>query len=377
VKRRSTHQSRPIVSLSVRHPSPVRAAFPRARIGYRAGVPPVHTTRVEIDAPAGLVWAILAGLPAYSDWNPSTPHITTDGVPGRWIDLLVCLDDGALIRELVVLRRWTPGEQLRWDRQTGPAWWFRCEHVQQVESLGPGRCCYVVTDTYAGLLAPLFELRDGARFERAAERTAAALKRRAEAFFQGSSPDEDEEHEPLSPAIRDTFLLRGRFVAPPPRPARDEPPDELAQLLAGLGGYDRTITFYQSPSSRLAVSRASWQPCHECGQRIPVDEHWQQGGPGEKNFISAISYVCPHCHATQLGAELRCDPYKNCHVCDAPLGDSHACPRCGMLRYWIVVDCPHCPAKQAVCAPHLGVRCDMYTLECVACGTEFCSLCIC
>lgn len=341
-------------------------------------MPRVHTTRVEIDAPAGLVWDILASLPAYSNWNPSTPHVDTDGVPGHWIDLLVCIDDHTLIRELVVVRRWTHGEQLRWDRQTGPAWWSRCEHVQQVEPLGPERCCYIVTDTYAGLLAPLLELRDGARFERAAERTAAALKRRAEAIFDSSSPhDAEQEHMLLSPEIRDTFVLRGQFVPPPPRPPPDEPPDELAQLLAGYRGYDKAITSYQSPSRRMSVTRSRWQPCHACGQRIPVDAHWQPGGPGQDNFISAISYVCPYCHATQRGNDSRSDPSTNCHVCEAPAGDPRACLRCGMLRDWTIVGCSHCPAKQAVCVPHLDERCDVYILECVACGTAFYSLCIC
>lgn len=348
-------------------------------------MPRVHTTRVEIDAPADLVWTILADLTAYPDWNPSTPNVDTDGVPGHPIDLLTILADGTLLRELVTVRQWTPGELLQWDRRTGPAWWFRCTHAQRIEPLAAERCCYVVTDTYAGLLAPLNELRDGARFERAAERTAAALKRRAEALHPRPSPGPDTQDDPgaddkdhtLSQQVRDTFLLRGQFTPPPPKPRRPELPDKLAQLLASDGGYDRTINSYQSPSPRHAVDKGAWQPCHACGQRIPIREHWRPGGPGQPNFIAAITYVCPYCHATQLGAPSGVDPYDNCHVCDAPLGDAHACPQCGLLRYWTVVGCPYCPARQAVHVPHLGVHCDAYTLECVACGSEFGSLCIC
>ncbi|MEZ4449751.1 MAG: hypothetical protein R3B09_09735 [Nannocystaceae bacterium] len=92
--------------------------------------------------------------------------------------------------------------------------------------------------------------------------------------------------------------------------------------------------------------------------------------------IAAISYVCPRCNATQVGGEASCDDYEACHACKAPL-DALVCTRCELPRGWALVGCPTCGAKQAVHAPHLGSGCDVFNLECVACETSFCSLCIC
>jgi hypothetical protein len=171
-----------------------------------------------------------------------------------------------------------------------------------------------------------------------------------------------KQHASLSQQVRDTFVWRGRFIAPSPYPQADDP----AQPSAGYRGHDATVTPHQSPGRRMADPAANWQPCHACGQHIPVREHWRPGGPGQDNFISAISYVCPYCHATQLGGDRMAFTDTSCHVCDTPLGASPACPRCGMLRSWAVFPCSYCPAEQAVCAPHFEDRCNAHILECVA-----------
>ena len=139
----------------------------------------VYRAKVEIDAPAEQVWAILSDLDRYADWNPFTPKIETTRVVGEPVVLHVSFDAAPPIRQVEILRRWAPGEELRWGMTIGPAWLFRAERTQRVEVLSEARCRYVTEDAFAGLLSPLIELLYGGRVQRGLEAVAAALARTA------------------------------------------------------------------------------------------------------------------------------------------------------------------------------------------------------
>lgn len=132
---------------------------------------------VEIDAAAARVWAILEDLDGYERWNPFTPKVETTRVVGDPIVLHVSFDGAAPIRQVETLRRWAPGEELRWGMTIGPAWLFRAERWQRVEVLGEERCRYVTEDSFAGPLSLLVELLYGARVQRGFDALAAALAR--------------------------------------------------------------------------------------------------------------------------------------------------------------------------------------------------------
>lgn len=142
-----------------------------------------HTYRsaVEIDAPAKRVWAILADLDGYAEWNPFTPKVETTLVIGEPIVLHVSFDGAKPRRQVEILRRWAPGEELRWTMTMGPAWFFRAERIQTVTALGSDRCRYVTEDAFAGLFSPVVELLYGAKVQRGFDALAAGLKRFAEA----------------------------------------------------------------------------------------------------------------------------------------------------------------------------------------------------
>lgn len=347
---------------------------------YPVAVARTVETRVEIDAPAARVWQFLVDVAAYPRWNPWTLRVSGELGPGGTIELLTQFYEvTGPRRELAVIGRWEPGRELQWEVRRGPTWLLRRVRVQRVEPLSTGGCRYLSEDTYHGLLAPAAEWLERGALRRAAERMAAALKQRAEAAPPEqrpevtTEPEEDDKPLIVSQQVRDTFVLRGRFVAPPAAPPSASPPDALAQMLAG---YDRGITTYQSPTRRDPVDKSEWQPCHACARSIPAAIEWRRDVPGAL-VVTSITYVCPRCHATQLGVERHFDRYDACHVCEAPLGDALACPRCGMLRYWTCVACPTCGASQPVLARHLGSHCDVFYLECVECETAYSSLCIC
>jgi hypothetical protein len=140
----------------------------------------VFATRVEIEASAERVWSILTDLDRYGDWNPFTVRIETDFVVGHPIVLHVSFDGEKPRRQVEELRRWAPGEELRWGMTIGPGWFFRAERVQRVEPLGSERCRYVSEDAFAGLFSPVVELLYGAKVQRGFDALGRALERHAE-----------------------------------------------------------------------------------------------------------------------------------------------------------------------------------------------------
>ena len=152
----------------------------RRRPGASSSVATVYATRVDIDAPAERVWSILEDLDRYAEWNPFTVRIETDFVVGHPIVLHVSFDGAKPMRQTEILRRWAPGEELRWSMTIGPAWFFRAERVQRVEVLGPARCRYISEDAFAGLFSPVVELLYGPKVQRGFDALGAALARRAQ-----------------------------------------------------------------------------------------------------------------------------------------------------------------------------------------------------
>jgi hypothetical protein len=139
----------------------------------------VYATRVEIDAPAEQVWAILTDLDAYPSWNPFTVRIETRYVVGTPIVLHVSFDGAQPRRQVETLRRWAPGEELAWDMTIGPAWFFRAQRSQRVEPLGPNRSRYISEDAFAGAFSPIVEALYGAKVQRGFDAMGVALAKRA------------------------------------------------------------------------------------------------------------------------------------------------------------------------------------------------------
>jgi hypothetical protein len=268
-----------------------------------------------------------------------------------------------------LLRHWKkPREELGWDATVGPKWFCRVQRVERIEPLDASRCRYMNQVTFTGMAARIF---DFAQLQGDFDRMAAELARYA---------------KPRSGAdlLDGKFLFRGQFRSNEPLAT----PARAVERSAKPRSYDRLITTMQWSSPGAPVDKSNWRPCHACGVSIPVsvDYRYKRSYVGRRRShtiipTGTITYVCPHCCATQIGAERLHDefntPQTQCHVCEQPLGDSLACPSCGMLQYWTVVGCTTCGARQAVSVPHLTDHCDVYTLQCVACETIYHSLCIC
>ena len=134
---------------------------------------------IEIDAPVERVWAILADLPRYGEWNPFTPRVDGSLSVGKTVMLHVMLGRKPPMRTPEVVSEVEPGRRFSWGRG-GSSRILRASRSQVVEPVGAGRTRYVTADVFAGVLSPLVIAIYGKAVERGFRSVAEALKVRAE-----------------------------------------------------------------------------------------------------------------------------------------------------------------------------------------------------
>ena len=132
--------------------------------------------RIDIDASAERVYAVLADLARYPEWNPVVTRIRgqarvgarvrfrieIDGLPGLSLVARVCVADAA--------------HGFGW--RGGPPGIFTGEHVVRLEALGPDRTRVIHGEDFRGLIAMLMGRGTLARIERAYVRMNEALASR-------------------------------------------------------------------------------------------------------------------------------------------------------------------------------------------------------
>ena len=120
-------------------------------------------TEIEFDGTPEEVWAVLADLPAYAEWNPFIVKI--DGEPRAGSKLEVRMEpegERAMTFRPTVLEA-EPGRELRWLGHLGVPGIFDGEHRWLIEEAGPGRVRFTQSERFGGILVPLLwkKLRDG------------------------------------------------------------------------------------------------------------------------------------------------------------------------------------------------------------------------
>jgi len=142
----------------------------------------IIASTIDIDAPAERVWAILADLSRYGEWNPFTPRIDASLVIGEPVVLHVAMKPGKpLIVQREVCSANDPAKwELGWGLQMGPAFVLRANRIQRLTRLGSERTRYDTSDTFSGLLVPIVMGLYRADIQRGFDGVARALKERAE-----------------------------------------------------------------------------------------------------------------------------------------------------------------------------------------------------
>ena len=137
-------------------------------------------TYIDIQAPASLVWAIVADFGTCGRWNPLIRSVLGRPSAGAEIELRLRTPQGGNVNIRSTVMRSRAPRELRWlDRWSLPGR-LSSERRFRIESLPEGGVRFHHGEQVQGLMAPLLSQRRRMRSESALEGMNTALKQRAE-----------------------------------------------------------------------------------------------------------------------------------------------------------------------------------------------------
>lgn len=139
-------------------------------------------TRIDIDAAAETVWAVLTDLPRHAAWNPTLRAI--DGLAEPGAKLRVTAARRGWARRAIVVRA-EPARALHWAERLLLPGLLDAEHVIELERRGAHGVRLVHRTFFNGLLLPLLARRLHAETLAGQEEMDQALKARSEAISAG------------------------------------------------------------------------------------------------------------------------------------------------------------------------------------------------
>ncbi len=144
-----------------------------------------RSIRVEIDAPAEVVWDVILDMPRYGDWNPFCVACDSTLAMGAAVNMTMAMPWDPANRAVIVeyLCEFDPPHRIAWKMDWSEAWPYAGRRDQVIETLGPERSAYHTTDAFLGDSA-IHIMRFGLGWiKHGFDQTALALKARAEAIW--------------------------------------------------------------------------------------------------------------------------------------------------------------------------------------------------
>lgn len=144
----------------------------------------VTSIKVEINAPASLVWEVLTDLDKYEEWNSFCFSIRCGMQINDPVEMLIRLPDTDTVVPITeYLVACEPEQLLSWEQRPVPENKDAARRDQYVEAIDPERCTYFTTDQFLGINADTIMAEHGAWVKRAFDQVALDLKQRAEALY--------------------------------------------------------------------------------------------------------------------------------------------------------------------------------------------------
>lgn len=138
-------------------------------------------TEIAINAGAERVWVILTDFAAYPEWNPFIRSVHGAPEKGAWLEVRIQPDGSKAMtfRPRVLVAE--TGRELRWLGRVLLPGIFDGEHRFNIQPLAGGKVLFQHSESFSGVLVPLFRDSLERDTKRAFEDMNLALKARAEA----------------------------------------------------------------------------------------------------------------------------------------------------------------------------------------------------
>ena len=141
----------------------------------------LHRTDFEINASDAEVWAVLADLDRYPEWNPALPAISGELRAGSVLSMTLALPGRPPLNVKANVLEVVPNRRLSWRGHLGTDLLFTGYREFAIEPVAADRVRFTHIEDLRGWLAPVFELVMGGPVQRHHENLNESLKNRAEA----------------------------------------------------------------------------------------------------------------------------------------------------------------------------------------------------
>ena len=138
------------------------------------------TTEIEINAPAGRVWAILTNLGQFEEWNPFIRDARGEVKLGSRLSVRIEPPGGRAMTFRPTVTRVSPEREFRWLGRFLMPGLFDGEHIFEISPAGEGRTRLVQRERFRGVLVPLLWTGLATNTRQGFEAMNDALKKRAE-----------------------------------------------------------------------------------------------------------------------------------------------------------------------------------------------------
>lgn len=139
----------------------------------------IHT-QIDIEAPASIVWSILADFGMYRRWNPLIRGVLGHATSGRQIEVRLAAPPGADVAARLTIVHLQKDHEMTWLE-----WWsvpglFASERRFRIEPLPNGSVRFHHGEQVRGVMVPLLGQRRRSRGRAGFDAMNKALKQRAE-----------------------------------------------------------------------------------------------------------------------------------------------------------------------------------------------------
>lgn len=139
--------------------------------------------RTGVQAPAEIIWEVIADFASWKDWNPVHPRIEGEMRIGTSLVVdLVPVADGPVTTLTPVVQDWVPFEQLHW-RTSRLGGFVTAIRYLEIENMGPTNATFSNGELFMGPLVRLVSREERRRLRVAFTRMGEAVKTHAEAIW--------------------------------------------------------------------------------------------------------------------------------------------------------------------------------------------------